>query len=343
VAEDLLAQDIAEQPEALAATAAGLGADRRQALRRLAADAERWVFSGMGASFFACYPAVLRLWAAGRPAVWVETAELLHFAEGLLGPGTALVLVSQSGETAEIVHLLPRLPREVAVVAVTNHPESTLGRAAHLLWPLGAGAERAVCSTKTYTATLLALDVLADALLGRDGDAARGQAVQALRQALAASEGWLEALAQAFGVPEHLWLLGRGPAVSAAATGALIIKEASRVHAEGMSAPQFRHGPLEGAGPGRAALVLATPGPLGDLDLALAREMAEAGMAVAAVLLEPRPSPPGVLPVHLPACPAHLAPLVQVLPAQLLARRFALARGLTPGSFARIAKVTVRE
>ena len=344
--DDVMLRDILDQPDALSETLAALATQAVAArITGLAAGAGRVVFSGMGASYHACYPALQRLLAAGRPAAWVEAGELLHFMPALAGPGSLLVLVSQSGRTAEIVHLLECHPAHGPVVAVTNDPDSPLARSAGAVLALGAGEERAVCSTKTYTCTLLALDLLADALLGEQVAVRRWPAgIAALRHGLESRAAWLPPLTDALAVPEHLWLLARGPAVSAAITGALIIKESSRVHAEGMSAPQFRHGPLEGSLPGRSALVMVTPGALGDLDLDLASEMARAGMTVAAVSTEPgRDLPNALLPVRLPPVPPGLEALAQILPAQLLGRAFVLAQGRTPGQFSLIGKVTVRE
>ena len=340
---DILLQDILDQPRALADTLSELRAAGAPAAAAALRRGARVVLTGMGASYFACYPAALRLWQAGIPAVWIEAGELLHHAPALCAD-SLLVLVTQSGGTAEIVHLIPRLPASAAVVAVTNTPDSPTGRAAGVVLALRAGRELAVCATKTYTSSLLALDLLADALIGEGGAPARWTAAaEAANEALERRGEWFPDLEDLFAVPEHLWLLGRGPGLSAASCGALIIKESSRVHAEGMSVPQFRHGPLEGALPGRCALALFSPGPLGELDRALAREMAAAGMTVAAVADGTSPAPAGVRQVNLPAVPPGCEPAIQALPAQLLGRAFARRQGRDPGRFTLIGKVTDRE
>lgn len=345
--EDLLLQDILEQPDALATALARLTTpDLASRIAALGQGADQIIFTGMGASYHACYPTVQRLLQAGRHVAWLETGELSHFTPSLCAAANLLVMVSQSGRTAEIVHLLPRLPEGRRLIAVTNEPRSPLGEAADIVLPLHAGHERAVCATKTFTCSLLALDVLADALLAGSGATRRWPpAIAAVQQALTGRAEWLPPLLGALQVPAHLWVLARGPALSAAMGGALIIKESSRLHAEGMSSPQFRHGPLEAAAPGRCALMLATSGPLATLDQDLAAEMVEAGMTVAAVSTDPAGAwrASGTLTITLPPAPAGLEAVVQVLPAQLLARAFVLAQGRTPGEFTRIAKVTIRE
>ncbi len=333
---DPLLQDISDQPRALrAALAATTAAPALQAARAALGRASHLVLSGMGASYFAAYPAFLRLLGAGRPVAWVEAGELVHFAPEALGPGGAVVLVSQSGRSAEIVRLLAER-RGAVVVGVTNDPDSPLGRGADICLAMGAGPEAAGVATKTLACTMLILDLLAG------GAAADGSAVAGAVEALvAARDGWLPELRGALGEPEHVWVLGRGPGLAAALAAGLMLKEAGAVHAEGMSAPQFRHGPLEAAGAGRSALVFVTPGAVGAHDVQLAGEMAAAGMRVAALC-------PGAVPAEVPAGVSTLAwpsahPAALLVGPELLAHAYAARRGVVPGTFVRVAKVTTRE
>src|SRR5690348_11169262 len=119
-----LFDEISQQPAALSGLRkfyASPGAIPSKGLRGLT---ESWpptvVFTGMGASLYAAYPAQAYLTEQGvRALVW-ETAELLHHHLKVLGPDTLLVVVSQSGETVEIVELLKNLPAKARVLAVTN-------------------------------------------------------------------------------------------------------------------------------------------------------------------------------------------------------------------------------
>src|SRR5262245_48564872 len=76
------------------------------------------VFTGMGASYAACYPAVTVLSGLGVRATMVDTAELLHFRRPVLGPDTVLVVVSQSGRSAEAVRLVRELDPHTAPLVV---------------------------------------------------------------------------------------------------------------------------------------------------------------------------------------------------------------------------------
>ena len=322
---DPLLTDILDQPRALrAALARGIP---------LLPSGDRILLCGMGASYFAGYPAFLRLLARGSNVAWVEAGELLHFGAAALRAGTTLVLVSQSGRSAEVVRLLEARGGS-RLVAVTNDPESPLGRASDILVPLGTGPELAGVATKTFTASLLVCDLLAGGAPGHWPGV-----IAALAAVLEGRAEWLPRLVSVVGGREHVFFLGRGPALAAALTGGLMLQEAGALHGHGLSEPQFRHGPLEAAGPGAAGIVLVTPGPLGRLDLDLAAEMAAAGMAVAALLPEDMEAPAGVEALPWPC--AH--PAVLVAAAQCLAHACALARGIVPGTFTRVGKVTVRE
>ena len=119
--------EIAGQPDALRRAAAGLaehGRLGRCAHRR----GGTLVFAGMGSSYDACYPAVTALARAGVAASMIDTAELLHFRLPMLGTDDDLVLVSQSGESAETVGVARELRRGATprIVAVTNEPASSL-------------------------------------------------------------------------------------------------------------------------------------------------------------------------------------------------------------------------
>jgi glucosamine--fructose-6-phosphate aminotransferase (isomerizing) len=124
--------------------------------------------------------------------------------------------------------------------------------------------------------------------------------------------------------------------------GALTIKEAVGMMIESLQTAQFRHGPLELAGPGLAAIVLATEPETRDLDVALAAELLELGAAVLLVTQEPAAAGEA-LNVVTGALDRTVCPAVAILPAQLLAWKLAIAHGREPGAYYRASKVTKRE
>jgi glucosamine--fructose-6-phosphate aminotransferase (isomerizing) len=140
-----------------------------------------------------------------------------------------------------------------------------------------------------------------------------------------------------------VFILGRGPSLTSAMTGSLILKEAAKVHAEGMSSGQFRHGPLELASPGFSAIVFASSGRTKALNLRLAQDIAEFGGKVVLIGGEKDTHPKGILTLNLPALKELFAPLAEIVPVQLLARRLAIEKGLKPGEFEKAKKVTRHE
>ena len=137
--------EIAGQPEAL--RRAGNGAiEQTEALQAAAAPARRGriVFSGMGSSYDACYPAVTALATEGVATLMVDAAELLHFRLPILREEDLLVLVSQSGESAETVGVARSLrgsARAPTIACVTNGAGNTLSSLADVALDTRAGEE----------------------------------------------------------------------------------------------------------------------------------------------------------------------------------------------------------
>lgn len=328
-------QDIRAQPEALARLLdAGLPGESRELLADIGSFG-RIVLTGMGASLFALHPAFLRLADAGLPVWCVETAELLGPAGGLVTSDTLLWVTSQSGASAEVGALLDGLgsarPR---VLGMTDDVDSPLGRAADVVVELHSGDERTV-STRSYVNSLAAAALAVSCALGRAADPSLRDAPARLAGYLADWDAHRDALAAA--VPEEtIFLLGRGASLAAALTGALITKEAARTAVEGMSAPQFRHGPLELAGPGVAALVLAGDPADAPRNRRLVDDLAAVGANAVWLDTAVDPGAPALPRLEGP----DSRPLAEILPMQLLSVVLAERRGAEPGAFRQIGKVT---
>ncbi|GAB4115105.1 MAG: SIS domain-containing protein [Roseiflexaceae bacterium] len=341
---DILA-DILDQPRMLAAALKmhlEPGSPIDQAVQGiLQMRPRRIILTGMGSSFFSAYPAYLRLLGSGSAAIWIELAELLHYAGGQIGPDTLLVIISQSGETVEAVRLLEDRRPSAAILAITNNPNSTLARQARWVITTGAGEERTV-ATKTYTAALLALTILAERLVGaspRELAALLEPAVEAANQIAATAQQQVANLPEPWFTPQPITLVGRGPALATALSGGLLLKETAKVAAEGMSSAQFRHGPLEISGPGQRMIICTAPSPTLSFDQKLASELYGHGSDV--LLLGPAGGPSGVAQITLPE--SSCTSLYAIIPLQILARELAIRQGITPGFFRHIGKVTTDE
>jgi len=347
--------EIAGQPGAIRRAAEGV-AEQLPALDRLGDVATGRprpipVFTGMGSSYFACYPPVTDLAASGVAALHIDAAELLHFRMGVLTPGATLVAVSQSGRSAELVRIARTVRASAApptFVSVTNGLDNPVAELADIALDTRAGDEVGP-STMTFAAALVTVAAVAGVIAGEPapGVAARlgaeAEVAATAAEHLFARGSLPEELAEWFGASDTLVLLARGPARAAAEMGALTLKEAVGLAAESLETAQFRHGPLELAGPGLAAVIIATEQETRDLDTALAAELVAAGGAVLLVTADSGESVSGVTSIEVGSIPRALAPAVSIVPSQLLAWRLAVIRGRDPGSYVQASKVTTRE
>ncbi len=338
--------DILSQPDALRRA---LGAFPREALQELAGRIyagafDRVVITGMGASYNAAYPALLALSGLPVPVQLVDTAELLHYQPGLVGPRTLLWLNSQSGYSAEPVRLLERLRdrRPGFILTCTNDPNSTMAHAADLNVDIAAGPEFTV-SAKTYTNMLATLMQCAAVLRGEGLDSLRASlhgAADAMQTYLAGWQAEVSRLDQLTRGIAGMTVLARGPSLSTLWNGTLILKEAAKVAFEGINAAEFRHGPLELVEPGFTALVIAGAGQTRALNVGLGEEILRYGGDVFWLAAQPQAGF-----THLPIPPVDEAalPLLEILPFEMLTLAYAPRKGFKAGHFRYIEKVTKKE
>lgn len=295
------------------------------------------VLTGMGASCHALLPLWQSLLAAGAAAVVLETSELLLLVRGLLRKDVLLLVVSQSGKGAEVVRLVSEAPRECRILAVTNDPASLLARRADFIVEIRAGRETSV-SCKTYVNSLAALDWLGRGLLeeGHDSWAAAWEVVETwMRSYLREWRRHAEEIAREVAGVNHFSIVGRGGSLAAAGTGALILKEAARVHAEALSAPAFRHGPIEAVEQDTLTIIL-EGGPVSrERHLRLARDIGRAGGR--SLLISAGSERPAL---RVPSWPGYPGTAAEILPLQMMTLACAALRGIEAGRFRHAEKVT---
>lgn len=337
-------REILDQPQALERTLTGLEESNRLAQLKEGLEKGQFknvILTGMGASFHALHPLNLGLIEAGFTAFMVETSELVHYQQRLLDSNNLIVAVSQSGQSAETVRLLEMIREKSAVVvAVTNTPEGPLAKQAAATILTRAGKEFSV-SCKTYVAALTALQWLEAVLRGRDLRATRGE----LQKAVAAAEAYLanweshvESLVQMLQGIHHLLLVGRGPSLAAAGTGALIVKESAHFPAESMSSAAFRHGPFEMLSREILVLIFAGEKRTRTLNRRLFDDI-RGQQGRAELVTEDAAGGP----FAFPAVPQNVQPILEILPVQMLTLALAARAGREPGRFERASKVTATE
>ncbi len=330
-------RDILDQPRALEATVAAL----RQAAALPGLNAQsRIVLTGMGGSYHALQPLLIRLTEHGLNAVACETAELIYYYRGLLTPQTLLVAVSQSGHSVEMLRLLDLAAGRVRIIGVTNTPDSPLATRANFTVLTHAGTESTV-SCKTFVTTLAALEWLAVVLTGADRRRTEASLQEAAPGAAQYLEGWqskVASLVDHLGGVRALFLVGRGTSMAAAGSGGLTMKESARFHAEAMTCSAFRHGPLEMCGPGVFVLVFEGDAATAELNRKLVRDVRAAGAAAA--LAGPHSD---VNAFRMAAATPSVRPILEVLPVQMVSLALAAMAGHQPGSFRLLTKVTTVE
>jgi glucosamine--fructose-6-phosphate aminotransferase (isomerizing) len=276
---------------------------------------------------------------AGLPAE-VGVASEFRYSDLILGPDTLVVAISQSGETADTLGAVKAArERHAHVVAITNVVGSAIARESSGVMYTHAGPEIGVASSKTFTATLTACYLLALALgRGRDylTDVDGRKRLEDLLEIPRLMEEALlldaatAALARKLADYQHVLYLGRGPHYPVALEGALKLKEISYIHAEGYAAGEMKHGPIALIDERMPVIALAPRDPSYDRMVGNIEEVRARDGRVIAIChagdTEIARRAHDVL--EVPAAPDLLAPLVTVIPLQLLAYHIAVLRGL---------------
>jgi glutamine---fructose-6-phosphate transaminase (isomerizing) len=345
VGAQLLAE-IREQPEALARLVGYTAEFQRVAdrMRERGPGAIRLVGHGSSdnAASYGVYAfGLLPGWTALRDSI---SLSVYYGAEFDLAR-SSIVALSQSGRTPDVVEYARKARKQGAfTVALTNDPESTLADACEAVLPLCAGAEHAVAATKTYTTQVAALALLAGCAAGEGARLAAGiqETAGLITQVLPELERRVSEVAVALAFVGRMFVIGRGPEFATAREISLKLLETCRVAAEPLTATDLAHGPvaaLDGLFP---VWAIAS----GDASLDAVREAAERVRAAGATLIasgtaaDQLPGAAYVLPVPPPPIPL-LAPLLSVVPGQLLAWALAQAKGLDPDRPVGLSKVTL--
>jgi glutamine---fructose-6-phosphate transaminase (isomerizing) len=336
-------KEIFEQPAAVAATLESAAGGHLLAPQFFGAEAER-VFAQIDSCLIlACgtsYHAgvVARYWLesiAGIPCN-VEIASEYRYRETVPDARALVVVISQSGETADTIAALhhARALGQPHSLAICNVPESALTRSCELKFLTRAGPEIGVASTKAFTAQLTALLVLALTLAkirGRSFDEkACLEALRALPAAIARAlrtEPEMMAWAAKFAQCEHALFLGRGVHWPIAMEGALKLKEISYIHAEAYAAGELKHGPLALVDARMPVIAIAPRDALLDKLKSNLQEVRARGGELYVLSSQDFAAAEGVHVVRMHDAPGILSPIVSTVPLQLLAYHAALLRG----------------
>ncbi|MDX1932382.1 MAG: SIS domain-containing protein [Capsulimonadales bacterium] len=337
----VLHNEIFEQPDALnRAIRAG-----REPIFRLVAEAKRrdvryLVLAARGTSDNAAtYAKYLFEIVCGVP-VSLAAPSVHTLYESEIAYRDALVLgVSQSGAGADVIEVVTAARKKGALTAAfTNTEDSGLARAAEHPIFCHAGVETAVAATKTYTTTLALFAQLAAAWSGL-GELTRG--IDRLEHAAAETlnrEEQASTLAQTLLHAERILTVARGLHLSTAIEAALKIAETTYTTTQAFSSADLQHGPIASVAVRTPCLLFMPRGKTFSTLAEMADKLTDRGARVLKFAPE---GTPGAA-IHLgDAGTELLAPIVDIIPAQLLAFHLCIARGLDPDNPRGLTKVTI--
>lgn len=325
-----LRSEIGEQPE-VAARLLTEGAGQIDLLAE-AVRARGSVFALIAARGTSDHAAVYAQYAFGvqaELAVALATPSVISRYGARPRMSQALVLgISQSGRSPDVVSVVVEARRQRALTAaLTNDPGSPLADAAEWTLPLLAGPELSVAATKTYTAELLVIAMLAAALSARPEARDQLRAVpDAMRHALKAEEAVAMA-AQRHRSMEQCVVLGRGFNLATALEWALKLKELTYVRAHAYSTADFQHGPIASVERAAHLLAIAPPGAMSDELWALLERLRTEREVELITISSQTMQGIDRLP-HTDDLPEWLSPITAILPAQLFCYHLAREKGI---------------
>ncbi|NLE22050.1 MAG: glutamine--fructose-6-phosphate transaminase (isomerizing) [Actinobacteria bacterium] len=361
--ETFMLKEIHEQPAALRDTLAGrlredgtvdlsevegLGDEFLRRLRRI-------FIVACGTSFHAGLIVSYAIEQLARVPVQIDVASEFRYRRPVFDPDTLVIGITQSGETADTLAAM-RLAREAGspVLALTNIMGSQATRDADFVLFTRAGLEIGVAATKTHTAQVAALLLLALRLAWARGAMSEAELtalgrelrqVPELAEQLLARPSAIEQIAQRYHDERFFLYLGRGMGYAVCLEGALKLKEISYIPTEAYAAGEMKHGPIALLNSESPVVVVADDGPVFPKLVSNIEEVRARGADVIAVATDDN-EVIGELSkdvLWVPKTDHHLAPILTVIPLQLLAYHIAGIKGLNVDQPRNLAKTVTVE
>jgi glucosamine--fructose-6-phosphate aminotransferase (isomerizing) len=339
-----LYREIHEQPAVLRQ----LITREHQVIRRLAAaiharQVDYVVIAARGTSDNAGRYAQYLFGAVNRLVVALATPSLFSIYKQPPRFANALVIgISQSGKSPDIVSVLAEARRQGALTAaITNFPDSDLGRQTEHVITLHAGEEKSIAATKTYTASLAAIAALSAELAQQSSmQEALEDIPDAVTETLTLSAE-IGALVERYRYMNECVVLGRGYNYATAFELALKLKELTYTIAEPYSSADFMHGPLALIEHGFPAIVVAPSGVVLPEMQEFIQTLKQREAEIIAISDDPDTLSLARIPLQLPhRVPEWLSPIVSIIPGQLFSLHLAKVRDFDPDHPRGLRKVT---
>jgi glucosamine--fructose-6-phosphate aminotransferase (isomerizing) len=345
--DHFMLKEIHEQPRAIKDTLSGrISPDGREVvLNEITIPDEQLLktskifITACGTAYHASLVGKNVIESLARIPVEVDIASEFRYRNPLVDKNSLVIVVSQSGETADTLAALREAKRKGArVLAVTNVVDSSVAREADDVLYTWAGPEIAVASTKAYTTQLVAMYLVGLYLAQRRGTLDAGETaeiVTGLRKlpdkvtAMLDNGKDIEEFARKYCRCENAFFIGRGLDYAVAMEGSLKLKEISYIHAEAYAAGELKHGTLALIIEGVPVIALATQQVLFEKTVSNIKEVKARDAMVLAVAMRGLEEVAKVADhvMYIPRTHQALAPVLAVVPLQLLAYHMAVSRG----------------
>ncbi len=274
-----------------------------------------------------------------RIPVEVDIASEFRYRNPIIDERTLMIVISQSGETADTLAALREAKAKGArVIAVTNVVGSTVAREADDIFYTWAGPEIAVASTKAYVTQLISMYIIAMYIARLDGKMTvkeyrtiRDEMLllpEKLEEVLKRKED-IQRFASKHYMYRDIYFLGRGLDYAVALEGSLKLKEISYIHSEAYAAGELKHGPIALIENNTPVIALATQEDIFEKMLSNIREVTTRGGKVFAIAFDDKKEIAEAVDqvVYIPKTLQILAPVLTVVPLQLLAYYMAAEKG----------------
>ncbi|RLG50356.1 MAG: glutamine--fructose-6-phosphate transaminase (isomerizing) [Thermoproteota archaeon] len=349
-------KEIHEQPTALRENSR-ISREQLEKMAKHVVDADNVLLIAAGTSYHACLAGAIQLLNYLRKPISAMISSEVQFMKPHIDSRTALIAVSQSGETMDTLKAM-RYAREMGakVLSIVNVFGSTIHRESDDTIVMFAGPEIGVAATKTFTAQVHTLSMLAVKAAELSGALDHGEAGKlnmqlreiwkAAGEVIRRSEIKAKSLAEYFARRHSCFYLGRGIGLPTALEGALKMKEIAYVHAEGYPAGESKHGPIALVEEGFPVVFIA---PRDETRAKIAGNIEEMSARGAKPIIVCEDGDQ-LAEYTQPDCAFHIppgysplfSPILYVLPLQLLAYYTAIIRGYDPDKPRNLAKsVTV--
>lgn len=272
--------------------------------------------------------------------VITDIASEFRYSDNFVDEHSLVILVSQSGETADTLAVLRDSKAKGAkILAITNVVGSSISREADEVFYTWAGPEIAVASTKAYTTQITSLYMIALNFALEKGTINREEYLSTIEkmkelpekiQKVLDNQDKIKETAEKIVSKEHVFFLGRGVDYSLAMEGSLKLKEVSYIHSEAFAAGELKHGTIALIEEGTPVISVATQENLFEKMVSNMQEVKARGAFVASIAQEHNTSVEKVSDevIYIPNCDDMLVPIVAVVPMQLLAYYVSTMKGL---------------